>query len=72
MEVFRRLYEAVGLGFVYSFTKVPALERAANAVYDVWARYRLPVTGRPDLAVVLENRRAEGKSCRAAREAGDL
>lgn len=29
-------------------------------VYNVWAKYRLPVTGRPDLAQVLEQR----KSCK--------
>lgn len=29
-------------------------------VYDVWAKYRLPITGRPDLAQVLEQR----KSCK--------
>jgi predicted DCC family thiol-disulfide oxidoreductase YuxK len=43
IEVFRRLYEAVGLGWVYSATKNKAVEAAANAVYDVWAKYRTQV-----------------------------
>lgn len=33
----------------------------ARRVYDVWARYRLPITGRPDLAVVMQQK----KMCRA-------
>lgn len=67
VEVFRRLYDAVGLGWLYAFTKNPTVGRAADAVYDVWARYRLPLTGRPDFAEVLESRRREGKSCKEAR-----
>lgn len=59
IEVFRRLYEAVGLGFVYSLTKYPAVERAANAVYDVWAKYRTQLTGREALEVILQRRAAE-------------
>jgi hypothetical protein len=65
VEVFRRLYEAVGLGWLYAATKIPAVEWAANGLYDIWAKYRLPLTGRPDLMTVLENRRDEGKNCKA-------
>lgn len=66
VEVFRRLYEAVGLGWVYSVTKVAAIGRAADAVYDVWAKYRLPITGRPGLLEVMRTRDEAG--CRPARE----
>ena len=61
--MFRRLYDAVGLGWIYAATRYAPVERALNAVYGVWAKYRLPVTGRPDLAVVLQQKAA---SCRAA------
>lgn len=61
VEVFRTLYEQVGLGWIYSLTKIPAVERAANALYDVWAKYRLPLTGRPDLAVVLQEKKICGR-----------
>jgi hypothetical protein len=64
VEAFRRLYEQVGLGWVYAFTKNPIIGKVANAVYDVWARFRLPLTGRSDLLTIVENRRLEGKSCR--------
>ncbi len=60
VEVFRKLYEAVGLGWVYAITKLGPVGKVAEAVYGVWAKYRLPVTGRPDLATVLEQK----KSCR--------
>ena len=60
VEVFQKLYEAVGLGWVYGFLKVPALKAATEAVYRVWAAARLPLTGRPSLEVVL----AEKKTCR--------
>ena len=63
VEVFRRLYAEVGLGWVYAATQVPAVERAANALYGVWAKYRMQLTGRPDLEVVL----AEKKACGGAK-----
>jgi predicted DCC family thiol-disulfide oxidoreductase YuxK len=57
IAVFRALYEAVGLGWVYSFTATPSVERAANAVYDFWARYRTQITGREDMNAIFEARR---------------
>lgn len=60
VEVFRRLYEAVGLGWVYAITKVGPIGKAADWVYGIWAKYRMQITGRPDLATVL----AEKKSCK--------
>lgn len=61
VEVFRRLYEEVGLGWVYALTRIPAVEKVANRVYSLWAKYRLPVTGRPNLSVVLQQK----KMCRS-------
>lgn len=58
IEVFERAYGAVGLGWMYSFAKVPALLRVANRVYDFWAERRLQVTGRPSIEEVMEARRA--------------
>ncbi len=31
MQVFRRLYEAVGLGWVYAITRLPLIGRVADA-----------------------------------------
>lgn len=65
VEVFRRAYEAVGLGWVYAATRWEPVARAADAVYGVWARNRMQVTGRPPLAEVLElrRRRLAGEAC---------
>ena len=102
-QVFRRLYEVVGLGWVsgpsrccccclclrapppptapapppplararpqvYALTRYKPVEDAANALYGVWAKYRLPITGRPDLQVVLAQKRACGAGEDAACE----
>ncbi|KAK9810504.1 hypothetical protein WJX72_011884 [[Myrmecia] bisecta] len=56
IEVFRRLYEAVGLGWVYAITKYEPVAKAADAVYGVWAKYRLPITGRSDLDVIMRQK----------------
>jgi len=66
VEVFRRLYEAVGLGWVYAVTKNPSVLSAANAVYNVWAKYRTQITGREALEVILQRHRAAtaGSLCR--------
>lgn len=65
VEVFRRCYEAVGLGWLYAFTKYYPFGPMANAVYELWAANRLRVTGRPDLATLLEERRGtpQGANC---------
>ncbi|MCL7024780.1 hypothetical protein MKW94_027109 [Papaver nudicaule] len=56
VEAFRRLYEEVGLGWVYAVTKYKPVAVVANAVYAVWAKYRMQITGRPSLEDVLEAR----------------
>ncbi|KAK9119620.1 hypothetical protein Scep_017713 [Stephania cephalantha] len=57
VEAFRRLYEEVGLGWVYAVTKYEPIATIVNAVYALWAKYRLQITGRPPLEEVLEARR---------------
>lgn len=65
VEVFRRAYEAVGLGWVYAISKVPGISAVAEAVYNVWAGRRLALTGRASLEELVRLRRASGKNtCR--------
>ncbi|CAN6448561.1 unnamed protein product [Victoria cruziana] len=70
VAAFRRLYEEVGLGWVYAITKYEPIASIADAIYGVWAKYRLPITGRPPLEKVLEERRkkmadaCENDACR--------
>ncbi|XP_047312030.1 uncharacterized protein At5g50100, chloroplastic [Impatiens glandulifera] len=56
VEAFRKLYEAVGLGWVYAITKYEPISRMANVVYAFWAKYRLQITGRPSLEDVIKAR----------------
>ncbi|QDZ20102.1 hypothetical protein HOP50_03g26210 [Chloropicon primus] len=56
VEVFRRLYDLVGLGWVFAITKTEPFGTIVDKVYDVWAAYRLPITGREDLEVILAKR----------------
>ena len=48
MEVFRRAYRAVGLGWLWAPTKWPGLRFLFDAGYRWFARNRLRLTGRPD------------------------
>ncbi|MEA5596041.1 DUF393 domain-containing protein [Rivularia sp. UHCC 0363] len=57
VEVFRRVYEALGMGWVYAITKLPILGALANFIYGIWADLRLKLTGRPSLETVVKERR---------------
>jgi predicted DCC family thiol-disulfide oxidoreductase YuxK len=46
MEVFRRAYAAVGLGWLLAPTRWPGLRRLADGAYRWFARNRLRLTGR--------------------------
>ncbi len=46
MEVFRRAYDAVGLGWLLAPTNWPILRRVCDAGYKWFARNRLWLTGR--------------------------
>jgi len=56
VPVFDAAYSAVGLGWVYAFTKNETAAKVAGKIYDFWAARRLQVTGRPSLTQVLEAR----------------
>jgi predicted DCC family thiol-disulfide oxidoreductase YuxK len=46
MEVFRRAYAAVGLGWVLAPSRWPLVGRLFDAAYSGFARHRLRLTGR--------------------------
>lgn len=46
VEVFRRLYTAVGLGWLVAPTRLPLVRQLLDAGYRLFARYRLRLTGR--------------------------
>ncbi|MFO0454413.1 MAG: thiol-disulfide oxidoreductase DCC family protein [Planctomycetota bacterium] len=46
VEVFRRLYSAVGLGWLVAPTRLPLVRNLLDLGYRIFARYRLRLTGR--------------------------
>jgi predicted DCC family thiol-disulfide oxidoreductase YuxK len=56
VEVFRCVYEVLGMGWIYAITKLPIIGWIANLLYDFWADRRLAWTGRSDLATILAER----------------
>lgn len=48
VEVFRRVYEAVGLGVLARASRLPGIAAITEAVYAWFARNRLHLTGRCD------------------------
>jgi predicted DCC family thiol-disulfide oxidoreductase YuxK len=56
VEVFRRVYEILGMGWIYAATKWPLISTVVDWLYSIWADWRLPLTGRPDLATLVAER----------------
>ena len=56
VEVFRRVYEILGMGWIYAVTKLPIIGSIVDWLYGIWADWRLAVTGRPDLATIVSDR----------------
>jgi predicted DCC family thiol-disulfide oxidoreductase YuxK len=56
LEVFRRVYDVLGMGWVYAATRLPLIGAIANWIYGVWAARRLALTGRPNLETIVGDR----------------
>ncbi len=56
VEVFQRVYEELGMGWIYAITKLPILGAIANWLYGIWADWRLKLTGRPNIDAVIAQR----------------
>jgi predicted DCC family thiol-disulfide oxidoreductase YuxK len=67
VEVFRRIYEILGIGWVYAITRIPAIEYIANLLYGIWADLRLRLTGRPNLDTVVASRQQHLDNCNTDR-----
>ncbi|MEM9538422.1 MAG: DUF393 domain-containing protein [Cyanobacteria bacterium P01_E01_bin.42] len=63
VEVFRRTYEILGMGWIYAATKLPLIGAIADRLYGIWADYRLFLTGRPSLEKILAERQ---NSCKCS------
>lgn len=58
VEVFRRVYAVLGMGWVYAPTGWPVIGPVVDWVYGIWANWRLAITGRPSLKTILAEREA--------------
>jgi predicted DCC family thiol-disulfide oxidoreductase YuxK len=56
VEVFRQVYEVLGIGWIYAVTKLPVVGFLVDRLYELWAAWRLRLTGRPDLTIILQER----------------
>lgn len=56
VEVFRRVYEILGMGWIYAATRWPLVGPLVDWLYERWADWRLRLTGRPDLATLVAER----------------
>ncbi len=56
VEVFRQAYGLVWLGWLYAPTRWPLLRPLVDALYGLWARWRLAITGRPAMEVLCQGR----------------
>lgn len=56
VEVFRRVYKILGMGWVYAATKLPIIGAIVDRLYGIWADWRLALTGRPDLKTIVAQR----------------
>lgn len=63
IEVFRRVYEVLGMGWVYAVTKLPIIGALADFLYSIWANFRLGLTGRPNLAIIVRDRNHRLAEC---------
>lgn len=56
VEVFRSVYEILGMGWIYAAIKLPVIGAIVDTLYGIWADWRLTITGRPDLATIVAQR----------------
>jgi predicted DCC family thiol-disulfide oxidoreductase YuxK len=56
LEVFRRIYETLGIGWIYAATQLPIIGTLADKIYGLWANWRLALTGRADLKTLVKAR----------------
>ena len=63
VEVFRQVYQVLGAGWIYAPTGWPIIGPLVDWVYGVWAQWRLAITGRPSLDILLAKRDARRGEC---------
>lgn len=67
VEVFRRVYEALGMGWIYAATQWPLIRPIVDTLYQGWANWRLALTGRPSLDTLMVERQNRLNNTEAGR-----
>ena len=67
VEVFRQVYEQLGLGWVYAITKIRVIGAIADRLYGIWADWRLQLTGRPAIDQIIAEREQKLASSSSSR-----
>ncbi|MEB3310817.1 MAG: DCC1-like thiol-disulfide oxidoreductase family protein [Snowella sp.] len=71
VEVFRQVYQILGIGWIYAATGWPIIGPIVDALYAIWADWRLTLTGRPNIQTLIaarEKRLQEKKEARCRLE----
>ncbi len=58
VEAFRQIYGLLGMGWIYAATRWPIIGPWVDRFYEIWADWRLRLTGREDLATLVRARQA--------------
>ncbi|MEN9521133.1 MAG: hypothetical protein RLZZ381_3721 [Cyanobacteriota bacterium] len=67
VEVFRQVYEQLGMGWVYAITKIKIIGAIADWLYKIWANWRLKLTGRPEIDKIIATRQQKLNSSNSIR-----
>lgn len=67
VEVFRQVYEELGLGWIYAITKIKIIGVIADWLYEIWADRRLQLTGRPTIEQIIAERQQKLVSSSSSR-----
>lgn len=62
VKVFQKTYEVIGIGWLFAATKLPVIGNVADGVYNVWAKYRLRLTGRQDLEDLIREKEEQAQA----------
>ena len=56
IKVFQEAYGLVALGWIYTPSKLPILDKFIEFIYGLWAKYRLKITFRPSIEKLCDER----------------
>ena len=56
IKVFQEAYDWIGLGWIYTPTKIPFFDKFFEFIYGLWAKHRLKITFRPSIEKLCEER----------------